>query len=126
MIEMKVLKRIQKQQQRRKFRVRKSVQRSAAGRLRLTVFRSNKHIYAQIIDDAAGQTLVAASTVDKDLFGAGNYAGNCDAATKVGAMIAKRAGEKGIKEVVFDRGPYKYHGRVAALAGAAREGGLQF
>jgi large subunit ribosomal protein L18 len=106
--------------------VRNNVQRSAAGRLRLSVFRSNKHIYAQIIDDLAGKTLVAASSVDKDLFGAGNYAGNCDAATRVGKLLAQRASAKGIKEVIFDRGPYKFHGRVAALAGAAREGGLKF
>lgn len=126
MSHMKVAKKIRKQQERRKFRVRNSVQRSAAGRPRLSVFRSNKHIYAQIIDDGDGKTLVAASTVDKDLFGAGNYAGNCDAATRVGKLLAQRASAKGIKEVIFDRGPYKYHGRVAALAGAAREGGLQF
>ena len=126
MIHMKVEKRIQKQQERRRFRVRNRVRRSAAGRLRLSVFRSNKHMYAQIIDDLAGQTLVSASTVDKELHGSGQFGGNCDAASRVGKLLAQRAVEKGIKEVVFDRGPYKFHGRVAALAGAAREGGLQF
>ena len=94
-----------------------------AERPRLSVFRSEANIYAQIIDDVAGNTLVAASTVEKGFEGNG---GNCDAAKKIGAVIAERALQKGIEEVVFDRGGYIYHGRVKALAEGAREGGLKF
>ena len=94
-----------------------------AERPRLCVFRSESNIYAQIIDDVAGNTLVAASSVEKAFEGNG---GNIEAAKKVGAMIAERALQKGIEEVVFDRGGYVYHGRVAALAEGAREGGLKF
>ena len=94
-----------------------------AERPRLSVFRSEKNIYAQIIDDVAGNTLVAASTVEKGFDGNG---GNCEAAKKVGAKVAERALQKGIEEVVFDRGGYIYHGRVQALAEGAREGGLKF
>ena len=90
---------------------------------RLNVFRSAKHIYAQIIDDVNGVTLAAASTMDKEFEGAG---GNAEAARKVGQMIAKRALDKDIKDVVFDRGGYLYHGRVKELAEGAREGGLNF
>ena len=90
---------------------------------RLNVFRSNANIYAQIIDDVNGATLVSASTVEKDFEGA---TGNCEAAKKVGKLIAERAKAKDIEEVVFDRGGYVYHGRVAALAEGAREGGLKF
>ncbi len=90
---------------------------------RLNVFRSNANIYAQIIDDVNGVTLVSANTLEKEFEGA---AGNCEAAKKVGTVLAKRALEKGISEVVFDRGGYVYHGRVAALAEGAREGGLKF
>ena len=90
---------------------------------RLNVFRSNAHIYAQIIDDKAKATLAAASTLDKDFDGA---TGNAEAAKKVGLAVAKAAVEKGIKNVVFDRGGYIFHGRVAALAEGAREGGLNF
>jgi large subunit ribosomal protein L18 len=111
---------------RRRFRVRNSIRRSANGRPRLSVFRSNKHIYAQIIDDEAGRTLVAASTMEKSVAGAGGYGGNKQHAAQIGKLVAQRAIEQGIKEVVFDRGPYQYHGRVAALADAAREAGLQF
>ena len=111
---------------RRTFRVRTRIRRSRTSRLRLSVFRSNRHMYAQIIDDESGRTLVSASTVETALFGAGKYAGNKDAAAKVGQTLAQRAGQKGIKQVVFDRGPYKYHGRIQALAEAAREGGLDF
>ena len=93
-----------------------------AERPRLSVFRSEKNIYAQIIDDVAGNTLVAASSVEKD-FGPGS---NKEAARKVGKLIAERALAKGIEEVVFDRGGYIYHGKVAALADAAREAGLKF
>ena len=92
-------------------------------RPRLNVFRSNANIYAQIIDDVAGNTLVAASSVEKGFEGKG---GNIEAAKKVGAMVAERALQKGIEEVVFDRGGYVYHGRVQALAEGAREGGLKF
>lgn len=88
---------------------------------RLNVFRSSKHIYAQIIDDLAGTTLVSASTMDKDFTG---YGGNVEAAKTVGLKIAQKAIEKGITRVVFDRGGYIYHGRVKALAEGAREGGL--
>ena len=90
---------------------------------RLNVFRSNANIYAQIIDDVNGVTLVAANTLEKDFEGA---TGNIEAAKKVGAVLAERAKEKGIVDVVFDRGGYVYHGRVAALAEGAREGGLNF
>ena len=92
-------------------------------RPRLNVFRSEKNIYAQIIDDVNGVTLVSANTLEKEFEGA---TGNCEAAKKVGTVLAERAKAKGIEEVVFDRGGYVYHGRVAALAEGAREGGLQF
>jgi len=89
---------------------------------RLCVFRSLNNIYAQIIDDVEGKTLVSASSLELK----GTYGGNKDAATEVGKLVASKAAEKGIKEVVFDRGGYVYHGRVAALAAGAREGGLEF
>lgn len=108
---------------RRHYRVRKQVH-GTAERPRLNVFRSNKHIYAQLIDDAAGKTLVSASTVDKELNL--DVTSNVEAAKKVGELIAKRAQDKGYKSVVFDRGGYLYHGRVQALAEAAREAGLEF
>ncbi|MEC1424396.1 50S ribosomal protein L18 [Bacillus subtilis] len=95
-----------------------------AERPRLNVFRSNKHIYAQIIDDVNGVTLASASTLDKDLNV--ESTGDTSAANKVGELVAKRAAEKGISDVVFDRGGYLYHGRVKALADAAREAGLKF
>ena len=94
-----------------------------AQRPRLDVFRSAKNIYAQVIDDVAGVTLASAASNEKDF---GIYGGNVEAAKKVGALIAERAKAKGIEEVVFDRGGYLYHGRVEALAEAAREGGLKF
>ena len=94
-----------------------------AERPRLSVFRSENHIYAQIIDDVAGSTLCSASTVEKGFEGNG---GNCEAAAKIGKLIAERAVAKGIEEVVFDRGGNIYHGRVKALADGAREGGLKF
>ena len=94
-----------------------------AGRPRLSVFRSEKHIYAQIIDDVAGKTLVSASSVEKDFEGSGS---NKEAARKVGKTVAERAVKAGIEEVVFDRGGYIYHGRVQELAEGAREGGLKF
>ena len=121
---MKISKRIAKQRERRTFRVRNRARQ--IGKLRLSVFRSNRHIYAQIIDDTAGKTVVAASTAEKEFGGAGTAHGDVEAAQKIGKAIADRAIAKGIKEVSFDRGPYKYHGRVAALATAARESGLDF
>lgn len=123
---MKTQKRLAAQRKRRLLRVRSGVRRSASERPRLSVFRSNKHMYAQIIDDREGRTLVSASTLEKGLYGCGSFAGNTAAAAKVGSLLAERALEKNIKQVVFDRGLYKYHGRVAALADAAREAGLQF
>lgn len=95
-------------------------------RPRLCVYRSNKNISAQVIDDVNGVTLVAASSLDKELKAEAPYGGNKEAAKKVGAMLAKRALEKGIEEVCFDRGGFLYHGRVAELAEGAREGGLKF
>lgn len=123
---MKAERRIAKQRKNRQFRVRNRVRRSAHGRLRLSVYRSNKHMYAQIIDDEKGHTLAAAGTVEKELYGTGTSAGSKEAAAKVGKVLAERAVEKGISEVVFDRGRYMFHGRVAALAAAARDGGLKF
>jgi len=92
----------------------------------MSVFRSHKHLYAQVIDDLAGRTLVSASTMDKELRGELPYGGNKAAAKALGKVIAQRAVSAGIKEVAFDRGSCKYHGRLAALAGAAREAGLNF
>ena len=97
-----------------------------AERPRLAVFRSNNHMYAQVIDDAAGKTLVAASTIEKDVKAKLEKTNNVEAAKVLGEVIAKRALDKGIETVVFDRGGYIYHGKVAALAEAAREAGLQF
>ena len=110
-----------KTRQKRHARVRSKIS-GTAECPRLNVFRSNKNIYAQLIDDVAGVTLASASTVDKDISGENKT----EDAKAVGASIAKKANEKGIKEVVFDRGGYLYHGRVAALATAARENGLEF
>jgi len=106
-------------------RVRKKIK-GTAERPRLNVFRSLKHIYAQIIDDSQGVTLVAASTLDEALKGKIEYGGNKEAAAEVGKLIAQKALDKGIKKVVFDRGGYLYHGRVKELAEAAREAGLEF
>src|SRR5437870_2868815 len=108
---------------RRKQRVRLSLRRSANGRPRLSVFRSSKHIYAQVIDDLKGETVASASSLEKSLRKTG---ANIDAAKAVGKLLAERAVQKGVKEVVFDRGSYIYHGRVKALADAARESGLSF
>jgi len=112
--------------ERRKARIRTAIKKKSSDRPRLSVFRSGFHIYAQIIDDTAGGTLAAASTIDKELKGKLKTGANIDAAKAVGKLIAERAVAKGIKEVVFDRGGYMYHGRVKALAEAAREGGLSF
>ncbi|MEA3571214.1 50S ribosomal protein L18 [Paenibacillus phoenicis] len=109
----------------RHLRVRKKVQGTAV-RPRLNVYRSSKHIYAQLIDDVAGVTVASASTVDKELSGSIGNGGNVESARKVGELIAKRAQAKGYKSVVFDRGGYLYHGRIQALADAAREAGLEF
>ena len=111
-----------KTRQKRHLRVRNHIS-GTAERPRLNVFRSLSNIYAQVIDDVKGVTLVSASTKDKDFQ---NYGGNVEAAKAIGEAVAKRAIEKGITEVVFDRGGYVYHGRVAALAEAAREAGLKF
>ncbi|MCL6597452.1 MAG: 50S ribosomal protein L18 [Alicyclobacillus macrosporangiidus] len=110
---------------RRHLRVRKRIEGTPA-RPRLNVYRSNKHIYAQVIDDEHGHTLVSASTLDKELRGEVENGATVEAARKVGELVAKRALEKGVKSVVFDRGGYLYHGRVQALADAAREAGLEF
>lgn len=109
---------------RRSMRTRAHLRRKSGGRPRLSVHRSSKNIYAQIIDDSKGVTLAAASTLDKSL--KSNAGCNCDAAEKVGKMIAERAKKAGITQVVFDRGGFIYHGRVKALADAARAGGLDF
>jgi large subunit ribosomal protein L18 len=122
---MKITKRIQHQRTVRAWRVRKNI-RGSIERPRLTVFRSNKHIYAQIVDDHEGHSLVAASTAEAGICPEGENGGNKAAAIKVGKTIAQRALEKGIKKVAFDRGRYRYHGRIAALADAARDGGLEF
>ena len=108
--------------QRRHRRVRKHV-RGTAERPRLAVFRSNKHVIAQVIDDVAGHTLAAASTVEAELRTAAT--GNREAAAKVGRLVAERARAAGVQKVVFDRGGFRYHGRVAAVAEAAREAGLE-
>jgi large subunit ribosomal protein L18 len=113
------------QRLRRRFRVSKRV-RGTPDRPRLCIFRTLKHMYAQVIDDEAGKTLVAASTIDKDLRAGVKKGGNKAAAQAVGKAIAQRALAAGVKDVCFDRREFKYHGRVAALAQAAREAGLSF
>ncbi|WP_082927147.1 MULTISPECIES: 50S ribosomal protein L18 [Paenibacillus] len=109
----------------RHLRVRKKIQ-GTAERPRLNVYRSSKHIYAQLIDDVAGVTLASASTIDKELSASINNGGSVESARQVGELIAKRAQAKNVKNVVFDRGGYLYHGRIQALADAAREAGLEF
>ena len=111
---------------RRRERLRYQLRQKGAGRPRLSVFRSGKHIYAQVIDDGAGRTLAAASTLDKSLREGLQTGANKEAAAQVGKLIAERAQAAGVTAVVFDRGAYLYHGRVKALADAAREGGLAF
>jgi len=110
---------------RKHLRVRKKIS-GTPERPRLCVFRSNSHIYAQVIDDLAGKTLVSASTLDKEIKEKIEFGGNIEGATEVGKLVAQRALAQGIETVVFDRGGYLYHGRVAALAAAAREAGLNF
>ncbi len=112
--------------ERRRIRLRYQLRRKAGGRPRLSVFRSGKNIYAQVIDDVAGRTLAAASSLDKDLREQSKTGATRDAATAVGKLVAERALAAGVSQVVFDRGAYLYHGRVKALAEAAREGGLAF
>lgn len=109
----------------RHLRVRKKIQGTAA-RPRLNVFRSGKHMYAQIIDDVAGVTIASASTIDKELSTDIKNGASVESARKVGELVAKRAKDKGVSNIVFDRSGYLYHGRIAALAEAAREAGLEF
>ncbi|HEV7317363.1 MAG TPA: 50S ribosomal protein L18 [Ensifer sp.] len=111
---------------RRANRVRRQIKAVANGRPRLSVHRSSKNIYAQIIDDVAGKTLASASTLDTDLRSSLKTGADSAAATAVGKLLAERASKAGVKDVVFDRGAFIYHGRVKALAEAAREGGLNF
>jgi large subunit ribosomal protein L18 len=111
---------------RRKARVRRTLRKAQGDRPRLSVFRSSKHIYAQVIDDVKGATVAAASSLDKDLRAEFAKGSDVEAAAKVGKILAERAIKAGVKEVVFDRGGYMYHGRVKALADAAREAGLSF
>jgi len=111
---------------RRKARVRRSLRRAQGGRPRLSVFRSSKHIYAQIIDDTKGHTLASASSIDEVLKASLEKGTNVAAAAEVGKLVAERALKAGVKAVVFDRGGYLYHGRIKALADAAREAGLNF
>jgi len=110
----------------RKQRVRRKLKRVSGGRVRLAVFRSSQHIYAQVIDDAAGKTLASASTIEKTMRDKLKTGADVAAATEIGKLVAERASAAGISDVVFDRGGYIYHGRVKALAEAAREGGLKF
>jgi large subunit ribosomal protein L18 len=116
---------ILRQRIRRRNRVRRFI-RGTAERPRLSVFRAHKHIYAQIIDDASGRTLASASTMEKQLRAAIAFGGNKDAAAAIGRTVAERAQAAGVKKVCFDRGEFRYHGRVAALAEAARAAGLEF
>ncbi len=115
-----------RQAERRRGRVRGAVKNVAGSRVRLSVFRSSKHIYAQVIDDRKGETLVAASSIEKDMRSGLKTGADMEAAKAVGKLLAERAASKGITDIVFDRGSYRYHGRVKALADAAREGGLKF
>jgi large subunit ribosomal protein L18 len=112
--------------QRRRARVRRAIKAVATGRARLSVHRSGKHIYAQVIDDGEGATVAAASSLEKSLRESLKTGADVNAAKAVGKLVAERALAKGVKEVVFDRGRYLFHGRVKALADAAREGGLNF
>jgi len=111
---------------RRTAKVRRNVRQAAGNRARLSVFRSSKHIYAQVIDDGKGETIASASSLEKDMRDSLKTGANVEAAKAVGKRVAERANAKGVKEVVFDRGGYLYHGRVKALADAARESGLKF
>ena len=123
---MPIIKRLHRSRQRRTWRVRNKIRGAAIGRLRLSVFRSNKHICAQVIDDSNGMTVVAASSAEKSIRADLRSGGNTQAAVVVGEKIGVRCAELGITDVIFDRGPYKYHGRIAALADSARKNGLNF
>ena len=112
--------------ERRQKRTRFKLRQVSNDKPRLSVFRSSKHIYAQVIDDLKGETLASASSLEKTMRESGNTGANIDAAKAVGKLLAERAVKNGVKEVVFDRGSYLYHGRVKALADAARESGLSF
>lgn len=112
--------------EKRKGRIRSALKKAANGKMRLSVFRSGKHIYAQVIDDAKGATVVSASTLDKEVRENIKKSSTVEAASFIGKIVAERAVKSGISEVVFDRGGYIYHGRVKALADAAREAGLKF
>jgi large subunit ribosomal protein L18 len=112
--------------ERRARRTRYQIRKRASGRPRLSVFRSGQHIYVQVIDDSQGKTLAAASSIEKELRKKLKSGGNREAAAEIGKLIAERAKKAGVTEVVFDRGGYAYHGRIKALAEAAREGGLSF
>ena len=110
----------------RQTRVREKIKKSANGRYRLSIFRSSKNIYAQIIDDDKGKTLLSSSTLDKKIKSKFKNTGNKEAASEIGKILAEKAKEKGIKKVIFDRGKYLYHGRIKALADSARKSGLEF
>jgi large subunit ribosomal protein L18 len=112
--------------ERRTARVRRTIKRAAGSRPRLSIFRSSQHIHAQIIDDEKGETLAAASSLEKDTRASLKTGADVTAAKAVGKLVAERARGKGVTDVIFDRGGYRYHGRVKALADAAREGGLKF
>ncbi|MEI6657308.1 MAG: 50S ribosomal protein L18 [Planctomycetota bacterium] len=116
---------ILRQRQRRRFRVRRSI-RGTTDRPRLTIFRTHKHIYAQVVDDSTGRTLASASSMDKALRDGLGFGGNKQAAEAIGKAVAERAKAAGVSQVCFDRGSFRYHGRVAVLAEAARAAGLQF
>ena len=117
---------VREKEVRRRQRLRYNLRLKSGGRPRLSVFRSSKHIYAQVIDDEQGRTLAAASSLDRDLRGSLKTGADREAATSVGKLLAERAKAAGVTQVVFDRGAYMYHGRVRALAEAAREAGLDF
>tara|TARA_Y100000590_G_C15285280_1_gene850385 strand:- start:16 stop:375 length:360 start_codon:yes stop_codon:yes gene_type:complete len=110
----------------RKTRIREKIRKSANGRFRLSVFRSSKNIYAQIIDDSKGKTLISYSTLDKNIKSKFKNTGNKDAASEIGKVLAEKAKEKGITKVIFDRGKYLFHGRIKVLADSARKAGLEF
>ena len=110
----------------RQTRIREKIKKSANGRYRLSIFRSSKNIYAQIIDDDKGKTLLSSSTLDKKIKSKFKNTGNKEAASEIGKILGEKAKEKGIKKVIFDRGKYLYHGRIKVLADSARKAGLDF
>ncbi len=120
------MKTVQQKRAHRKLRNRSQFRKKSAGRIRMSIHRSLSNIYVQVIDDSKGQTIAAASTVDKELKSSLSTGGNVDAASAVGKLVAERAQKAGVTEVAFDRGAYRYHGRVKALGDAAREAGLSF